>query len=365
MPHLRLRHLVGLACALALAAPSAPAAASGSAAPVTDWIDVTLREISSHRTNPPRAARALGLVSVALDRAARRDLPSLHGAAAAVLSYLYPDHASTFEARAAALAESEAALRRGHEIGAAVVRRGQSDNSDAVYSGTRLSGLGYWTEPPGVAGPLEPAAGQWKPWNLPSGSALRRGPPLGPADGQAYAEQIQAVHDVSIALTSEQRALALFWADGAGTETPPGHWNRIAIGLIDASHLSPVAAARLLAVLGTAQADAFIACWDTKFTYWSERPNQAIRREIDPAWTSLIGTPPFPSYPSGHSSTSGAASTVLAAAFPSHARELDALARQAAISRLYGGIHFPMDNAVGLDLGRAVGARALAAYAGR
>jgi membrane-associated phospholipid phosphatase len=82
----------------------------------------------------------------------------------------------------------------------------------------------------------------------------------------------------------------------------------------------------------------------------------AIRREIDPAWLPLLPTPPFPSYVSGHSSTSGAASVVLAAYVPAAARRLHSLAREAAASRLYGGIHFRSDNEAGLTLGRAVGA---------
>jgi membrane-associated phospholipid phosphatase len=79
----------------------------------------------------------------------------------------------------------------------------------------------------------------------------------------------------------------------------------------------------------------------------------AIRRELDPAFLSYIATPPFPSYVSGHSTTSGAASTVLAARFPDAA--LRAWADEAAVSRLYGGIHFRSDNEAGLVLGRKVG----------
>jgi membrane-associated phospholipid phosphatase len=177
-----------------------------------------------------------------------------------------------------------------------------------------------------------------------------------------YARETREVYDVSRALTAEQKRIADFWADGAGTVTPPGHWNQIAVDLIRSHRLSDRAAARLLAALNTAQADAFIACWDAKFAYWSERPNQAIRRTIDPGWTPLIPTPPFPSYVSGHSTTSGAASTVLAALFPRRGRDLAAMANEAALSRLYGGIHFSFDNDDGLVLGRRVGRAALVRY---
>jgi membrane-associated phospholipid phosphatase len=86
----------------------------------------------------------------------------------------------------------------------------------------------------------------------------------------------------------------------------------------------------------------------------------AIRRELDPAFLSYIATPPFPSYVSGHSTTSGAASTFLAARFPDAA--LRAWADEAAVSRLYGGIHFRSDNEAGLVLGRKVGRVAAKRY---
>jgi membrane-associated phospholipid phosphatase len=81
-----------------------------------------------------------------------------------------------------------------------------------------------------------------------------------------------------------------------------------------------------------------------------------------PPWLSYIATPPFPGYVSGHSTTSGAASPVLAACFPSRAGELDAMAEEAAVSRLYAGIHFLSDNEAGLELGRRVGSVAVRAY---
>jgi PAP2 superfamily protein len=355
-PAIRIAACVAL---LALALPgSALARPHDRSGPVTGWVGLTLREISAHRMNPPRASRALALVSVAMDRGAARGPQAVHGAAAEVLAYLFPDHASAFAERAARLVGSRAQLRRGRAIGARLVARAKRDNSDAVYSGTRLSGIGFWTEPPGVPGPLEPAAGQWLPWNLKRGAAFRPPPPPGP-DDPGYDDAVAEVHEASLGLTPEQRYIALFWADGAGTETPPGHWNRIAIDLVRGARLTRKRSARTFALLNTAQADAFIACWDAKFAYWSERPIQAIQRTTDPGWTPLIATPPFPSYPSGHSTTSGAASTVLAAIFPRHARELASMAGDAAISRLYGGIHFSFDNDVGLALGRRVGLAAL------
>ena len=88
----------------------------------------------------------------------------------------------------------------------------------------------------------------------------------------------------------------------------------------------------------------------------------AIQREIDPAWLPLITTPPFPTYVSGHSTTSGAASEVLARFFPTEASQLRAAGEEAALSRLYGGIHFRADNEAGLELGRKIARTAIRHY---
>jgi membrane-associated phospholipid phosphatase len=224
-------------------------------------------------------------------------------------------------------------------------------------------GPGYWvpTPPAYVYPPLEPLAGTWRTWNLESGSQFRPGPP--PAYGSPlFLAELNEVYSVSVALTEEQRRVADYWADGAGTVAPPGHWNVIALDLVRTAGWSTLRTARLFSALNTAQADAFIACWDAKYTYWSLRPITAVRRLIDPSWSSYIVTPPFPSYTSGHSTTSGAASTVLAAFFPAKAAELAAMAEEAAVSRLYGGIHYRSDNEVGLAVGRRVGGVAVRAY---
>ena len=170
------------------------------------------------------------------------------------------------------------------------------------------------------------------------------------------------VYQISQNLTDEQKRIVDYWADGAGTVTPPGHWNVIAIDLLRDAGWSTLRTTRLFAVLNTAQADAFITCWDAKYTYWSLRPITAIRRLVDPDWLSYIVTPPFPSYVSGHSTTSGAASTVLSAFFSAQDDELAAMAEEAAISRLYGGIHYRSDNEVGFTLGKRVGQVAVQAY---
>jgi membrane-associated phospholipid phosphatase len=356
--------LAGLVTAASPPAQAQPAVPSA----VTPWISLELDAIAFHRTSPPRAARALAHVSAAMYLAAltggSHQDDAVAGAASTVLLHFFPGENERIEELVDELADVDSpSFALGSLIGRLVVARAQSDGSDAVWAGTPPVGPGYWVPtPPGyLYPPLEPLAGAWRTWNLRNGSQFRPGPP--PAYGSpAFLTELNEVYNVSRSLTDEQKRIADFWADGAGTVTPPGHWNAIAIDLLDGAGWSTLRSARLFAVLNTAQADAFIACWDAKYTYWSLRPVTAIRRLIDPTWSSYIVTPPFPSYVSGHSTTSGAAAAVLGAFFPDRAAALDAMADEAAISRLYGGIHFRSDNEAGLTLGRRVGVVALDAY---
>ena len=126
-----------------------------------------------------------------------------------------------------------------------------------------------------------------------------------------------------------------------------------------------------------AVADGFIGCWNSKFEFNLLRPVTYIRRTMDPKWESVLNTPPFPEYPSGHSTQSAAAATVLTYmfgenfAFEDATHQKDGLpprkfegfwvaAEEAGISRLYGGIHFRAAIARGLDQGRCIGAFAAA-----
>src|SRR5262249_55218942 len=124
--------------------------------------------------------------------------------------------------------------------------------------------------------------------------------------------------------TEEQTQIARFWVDGLGTYTPPGHWNQIAGEIAQARGNSLAENARLFMQLNVALADAAIVAWDAKYHAEFWRPVTAIRAAAsdgndetaaDPGWTSLLVTPNFPEYVSGHSTFSGAAEAILAAAF--------------------------------------------------
>jgi membrane-associated phospholipid phosphatase len=155
-------------------------------------------------------------------------------------------------------------------------------------------------------------------------------------------------------LTREQLAIALKWNDGAGTYTPPGHWNDIAAEYVRDARMSEVRAARAFALLNMAMHDAAVGCWETKFVYFNPRPSQ-----MDPSIRTPIGLPNFPSYSSGHSTFSAAAASVLSYLFPAGAASFAAMRDEAAISRLYGGIHYRSDIEAGKAHGLRIGAHTL------
>jgi membrane-associated phospholipid phosphatase len=368
----------------------------GDRTAVVPWSETALALIVPSKPPPPQAARNLALLhaavsdaliavadaGIAYSRPAPSDtvlgltavsgageatFPSEHaaaaGAAAAVLSYLYPAEAERFAAEEREAADSglwagaayrsdvEAGLTIGREVGRLAVARGQADGSDAEWDGEIAQGEGFWqpTPPRFWPTPLDPLAGTWKPWVLPSGDALRPPPP--PTWGSpAWQEQLAAVQEATRNRTPEQLAAVEFWAGGPGTVSPAGLWIEIAHGLIARDGLDNRDAAVVLALASVAMADGFICCWDAKFTWWTARPITA-----DPTLDVPIVTPPFPSYTSGHSTISAAAATVLGYAFPEDAAELDAMAEEAKNSRLWAGIHYPIDNETGAAGGIRVG----------
>ena len=191
------------------------------------------------------------------------------------------------------------------------------------------------------------------------------------ASSQFYRDAVE-VYDTSAGLTAEQIDIARFWSDDPGaTATPPGHSISILNQVVEEMGLDLAAAAEAYLKVGIAVSDAFVTCWYTKYQYNLVRPITYIRDLIDNLWSPLLVTPPFPEYTSGHSVQSGAAFQVLADLFGDehlfvdHTHDLRGLtprsfnsfsqcAEEAAISRLYGGIHFQPAIDRGLEQGRCV-----------
>lgn len=223
-------------------------------------------------------------------------------------------------------------------------------------------------------GATEPWWGTLRPFALRSADECPTPPPAAwsTSPGSAFHAEAKRVYDVGRALTEEQRQTVLYWADNPGqTGTPVGHWLAIGSQLVAQLGLSADQAAELFVLVTLAQADAFTATWHEKYRLNLIRPVTYIRRYITPAWTPAIVTPPFPEYPSAHSAQSAAAATVLtgllgAVSFEDNTnlalghpvrryRSFQEAADEAAESRLYGGIHFPMGNENGKALGRCIG----------
>ncbi len=195
---------------------------------------------------------------------------------------------------------------------------------------------------------LTPLFGKVRMWNVANVEDVRPIPP--PAlDSEEYLRDVAILKDYADNMTEEKRRIANFWQDGLGTYTPPGHWNRFANEFIVENKMNPLRSARTMAYLNMAIMDSGISCWDAKYYYHYPRPIQTID-----GFKTIAGTPNFPSYTSGHSVFSAAASEVLAYIFPEKAALVRGWAEEAAISRVYGGIHWTFDATVGTDQGREV-----------
>lgn len=201
---------------------------------------------------------------------------------------------------------------------------------------------------------LTPLFGLVRMWNVPNVEAVRPGPPPAPGS-EAFKKDAEELKRFAANLTTEQRRIANFWNDGLNTYTPPGHWNRFAKEKTVKYRLSPVRTARVFAFMNMAIVDAGISCWDAKYYYHYPRPIQTI-----PGFKTILGTPNFPAYTSGHSTFSSAAAEVLSHFFPTDAPQFRKWAEEAAMSRVYGGIHYRFDAEVGLQQGKAVGAYSVA-----
>ena len=178
---------------------------------------------------------------------------------------------------------------------------------------TPAKGPGYWVPTSPIAqqqAPLLPVWGNNRTFAMPDGESCGLPPPPAYSEdpSSAFYKEAYEVYEVRKTLTDEQKIIARFWSDDPMlSPTPPGHWVSILLDVLEEEKADADRSAEALARLGVTLADAFIACWNAKFEYDLLRPVTYIRRVIDPKWETLLITPPFPEYPSGHSTQSGAA----------------------------------------------------------
>ena len=337
--------------------------------------------IRQNEQNAVRAGRGVSYLAVALwesyqaaDTAGQEHPAFLPAVAERVLRHFFPraDHAmlaawSAAEVQGSAM--DPLVMARAMAATDVVLTRSLNDGARARWSPSmRPKGfVGIWqpTFPMFAVVPLEGTAPRWMPWVAPS--AQRYSPPEAPRPGSdRHRTEALEVLEVSHHLTQSQKERALWWNLDAGSVTPAGVWLRVALQMLadEAPEAWPVARRlRVLRDVCVAMHDANIACWQVKLRDWSERPITAIQRDLDPGFVPLVVTPGHPSYVSGHATLSAAAAVALAAHWPAQREALWAKAEEAAMSRLWGGIHFRSDNNEGLRLGKAVGEEVVAASA--
>jgi hypothetical protein len=398
------------------------------------WTEVALDMILVHRPGafPTRSARIFGLlhagmydavvaawdsrvryrrrppfkVDRAIERLARSERSSypdtyaaVAGAAERILPYLYPDEpASTFTRLANRAVKtrlwagvsyrSDVVQGRmlGNLVGEAAVAYGEADgnaNPAAPVLAARLcdpdcgqSTNDLWVPTPFhyQYPPTDPAASTWNTWLLTSPDQFR--PPLPYTyDSPEFCAELEEVYTMNHTAEEDLKQIAFFWDDGPGTYSPAGHWNDIAVDVVRARKVSTQRAALVFAVMNAAIVDAFIAVWDGKYAYWTQRPVTAVKERPSvcsggihhPEWLPNINTPPFPAFPSGHTGESAAAARVLQYFFPDKGQDpnalvgnlgtagsFDEIADEVALSRLVGGIHYRADNEASLILGRRI-----------
>lgn len=238
----------------------------------------------------------------------------------------------------------------------------------------------YWVPtPPNFTPALQPYWGANRPFLTADieGAAQPEAPPAYSVEESSICYQrALEVYNVVNDLTPDQKAIAQFWSDDpVTTATPPGHSISILNQIIREKDLDLAVSAEAFAKLGIGISDAFISCWKAKYETLYPRPITYINAHIDPDWEPILSTPPFPEYTSGHSVQSGALAEIMTDllgenyAFTDRTHEnrtdMDGtprsfnnfyeLAEEAAVSRLYGGIHFKEAIEAGLQQGYQIG----------
>lgn len=379
---------------------------------VIEWNDTLLDTIRADKTAPPIASRAIAMVHTAIYDAVNAmngsPFESYHvqagpvtvsgtpeaaiaAAAHSILVSLFPTQAATLDAiyatRLNAIADGAAktdGIAWGNSVANQILSLRGSDGMTDVVNYTPGTNPGDWQPtPPALAKGLLPQWGGVDPWAMTSGDQFR--PDAPPAlTSKEYTDAFNEVKTLGAKTgstrTADQTEIALFWADGAGTATPPGHLCEIGQAICEQFNLTLLETAHLFALLGMGVADAAIISWDAKYAYNNWRPVTAIANAAhdgnpntapDASWLPLITTPPFPDYISGHSTFSGASAKLMELFFgndaisfdvtsegvPGVTRHFDSLwaaAEEAGMSRVYGGIHWDFSSEAGLKAGSAL-----------
>ncbi|WP_200974336.1 vanadium-dependent haloperoxidase [Echinicola sp. 20G] len=283
----------------------------------------------------------------------------------------------------------EQSLAYAQDISKEILQYAKADGYNLISNYPRYTPLeipGSWyPTPPGYFAPVEPYFDTVRPFFLDSAAQFKPEPPVAFSENKdsEFYKITKEVYDVD--LSGENSEIAAFWdcnpfalqdnghlMVGMKKISPGAHWMGITNIACNKARLSFSEALEIHTMVAVTLMDGFIACWDEKYRSNRIRPETAIRKYIDPTWTPFLQTPPFPEYLSGHSTVSTAASVVLTHYFGEEFPYSDTVeeryglkarsyssftqaANEAAISRLYGGIHFMDAITRGQTQGREVG----------
>lgn len=318
------------------------------------------------------------LIPVVKDYAYPSEEAVAAGAAAAMLSLMFPGEQAYIQnkltectnfrilAGANTRSETEAGIRLGKAVAEKFINRARNDRAgravgtkadwDMLVTKTESKGEIAWKslETP-ARPPMLPLFGKTIGFLVDTNEVVSGRPAPPPStNSEQFKKELEEVLWYSQNPTRERTRIVHFWADGAGTYTPPGHWNEIASEDFVKLRISEVRWARNLALLNMAMFDAAICCWDAKYFYFNPRPSQ-----VDSRIKTHTGMPNFPAYTSGHSTFSGAAAVILGHLSPANAAKYEDYAKEASLSRLYGAIHYRSDIEVGMQMGISIGGKAV------
>lgn len=241
--------------------------------------------------------------------------------------------------------------------------------------------------------PLDYAQGLEPHWNTIRPLTLEKPAALSPKEklvfsmnkSSVFYKTMMETYQIVKKLDTAQKATALYWDDNPNVSklsghlnyfihkiSPGGHWMMIAQQACIKKDIPVAKASQVYALTGTAVFDAFISCWDEKYRTNLIRPITIINRVVDAKWEPYIQTPPFPEFTSGHAVTSHAAATILTALlgdnfeftdnseipFGNTSRTFKSFyeaSGQSSMSRVYGGIHYPVTARISAKQGIAVG----------
>ena len=244
----------------------------------------------------------------------------------------------------------------GKAIASSILSWANLDGADIKKEYKPLTGEGVWIPSPDAAVPF------WSETRSMTKDLLNvatiTSPTYSAEKQQSFYKMADEVYQVSVNLTPEQKATALYWDDSPNGryKTVFGHWASILSGLIKSNNASLIKAVEAYAKMAIAMHEASLLVWKAKYQYNVVRPVTFIRQYINKDWSSLIGTPPHPEFPAAHATLSYAAATALTSSFGQSAvtdnsyvdigmneRKYNSIleaAREAGMSRLYGGIHY-------------------------